>query len=738
MPLNITITDAGRAEIINAQNTGTNSVVISQIGFGTGQYQPSKQQTALKTPGKRLSTIAGQAVAADTIHVMVKDESNDAYNVGEFGLFSASGTLIAVYSQVASADWIMQKSAASTLLLATDIILESLNATSIKFGDVIFVNPPASTTVQGVVELATAAETQAGTDSTRVVTPAGLTSLTASTSRAGLVQLDNSLSSTSDSKALTAAQGRALNELKQDAHVNLQALSKLAGAADRLPYFTGAGALSLNALTPYARSLLDDGDAAAARSTLGAAPLATPAFSGTPTAPTAAPSSNSTQLATTAFVQTAANTRQPLDGTLTALAGVNTSANQLIYSTGADQFAVSALTPYARTLLDDGDAATALNTLGAAPIDSPLFVGFARTTGTMHVAAAGGGLEVGRADGTSQATYIDLHSGATAVDYDVRLMATGGNGSAGGGDLTITAATVGFTATPYAPTVPPGTNSTRLATTAFVQTAVNARQPLDNTLSALAGLNTGANQLIYSTAPDQFAVSALTPFARTLLDDGDAATARNTLGAAPVVSAYLTGLPATSGTLHVATQGGGIEIGRLDGVEQVSYIDFHSGAIATDYDVRLLASSGNGSSGEGHLAILAAYVAFSTIPVAPTAAPSANNTQLANTAFVKTAIANLGLRALGSMATNGWHKCQDTGLIRQWGITAPLPLDTAATITFPLTFPNRVLGGNFCQQAPGFYTSAGNQVITAIRNAGMDIFQGDDTTGPVFWEAWGY
>jgi len=46
-------------------------------------------------------------------------------------------------------------------------------------------------------------------------------------------------------------------------------------------------------------------DAAAARSAIGAAPVASPAFTGTPTAPTATAGDNSTQLANTAFVAAA-------------------------------------------------------------------------------------------------------------------------------------------------------------------------------------------------------------------------------------------------------------------------------------------------------------------------------------------------------------------------------------------------------------------------------------------------
>ena len=56
---------------------------------------------------------------------------------------------------------------------------------------------------------------------------------------------------------------------------NLRALAALAGAADRLPYFTGAGALSLSTLTAFGRTLLAAGDSAAGRVALALGSAAT-------------------------------------------------------------------------------------------------------------------------------------------------------------------------------------------------------------------------------------------------------------------------------------------------------------------------------------------------------------------------------------------------------------------------------------------------------------------------------
>lgn len=69
--------------------------------------------------------------------------------------------------------------------------------------------------------------------------------------------------------AESALQPAAIGVSVQGYHANLAALAGLSGQANRLPYFTAAGALALATLSEVARTLLAASDAAAQRNALG-------------------------------------------------------------------------------------------------------------------------------------------------------------------------------------------------------------------------------------------------------------------------------------------------------------------------------------------------------------------------------------------------------------------------------------------------------------------------------------
>ena len=207
--MDMIVTTAGRQALVNAQQTGTASVVINKIGVGTGKYTATDSQTALVSETKRLPIVEGGSAGDNAIHVAYQDAGSDAYAVHEIGLFLEDGTLFAVTSQTTA---ILQKTATSTALIVLDIVFADVNVSSITFGDVTFSNPAASASNAGVVVLATDDEVAAGTNTQKVVTPAALLKRTATASRIGLVELatdDEAKAGTDASRAVTPAAAKA-------------------------------------------------------------------------------------------------------------------------------------------------------------------------------------------------------------------------------------------------------------------------------------------------------------------------------------------------------------------------------------------------------------------------------------------------------------------------------------------------------------------------------------------------
>lgn len=217
MYASIIVTDAGIEEVINAERNGTAPVVLTQVGLGTGQYTPTHDQTALQNEFKRLpaNALSGGNVGDNVIYINARDTSSDAYTLFEFGVYTASGTLFAVCSQNVP---ILQKAAGAQAYLDIEFLLTNVNPASVTLGDTNFFNPSATTETEGVVELATAAETIAGTAADKAVTPAGLIERTATTERTGLVKLATDEEARAGSNTLKAITPETLSATFQNIH----------------------------------------------------------------------------------------------------------------------------------------------------------------------------------------------------------------------------------------------------------------------------------------------------------------------------------------------------------------------------------------------------------------------------------------------------------------------------------------------------------------------------------------
>lgn len=278
--------------------------------------------------------------------------------------------------------------------------------------------------------------------------------------------------------------------------------------------FTSGGSATSGVTTWNGRTgavVLTAGDVTAA----GGAPIASPTFTGVPAAPTASPGTSTTQLATTAFVSQAiagtalvasfngrtgavtlsgsdintaggALTASPaLTGTPTApTASPGTQSSQI----ATTQFVASALAGTVVSFNGRTGVVTLnlsdIQTAGGAPINAPAFTGVptgpTATAGTATTQLATTAFVTNAVvAATGGVSSFNTRTGAVTLQTaDV---------SAVGGALLAGPA---FTGVPTAPTASAGVNTTQIATTAYVMTAIGAMAPVVASFNGRTGVVT--------------------------------------------------------------------------------------------------------------------------------------------------------------------------------------------------------------------------------------------------------
>ena len=93
----VRFTSKGLDEVLQAKNQGLKGE-ITHIGAGTARYNPDGSEVALRDERQRVAIVDYEDLGERQLRMAALFDGDGEYEIGEFGFYLASGTLLAVYS----------------------------------------------------------------------------------------------------------------------------------------------------------------------------------------------------------------------------------------------------------------------------------------------------------------------------------------------------------------------------------------------------------------------------------------------------------------------------------------------------------------------------------------------------------------------------------------------------------------------------------------------------------------